>query len=214
MTKLPTLEWINERPEGTDDQVVADIVASLNSVSSPENLGYHTVFLGDDLEKGPGVIVTGTAGNPNFICEYFPEIGDAFETLRPNADEGELESELAALIAKRGLSNVTDACIFVKDILRELPRDELLAMNASLDEASKLTDEEMFLLDLMRELPREENAPSDLRGTTEEKSDPADAVKAFLRGRGGKALPSDDDHILGHNAIANRIAENEQDKGA
>jgi len=141
MTDHPTLEWINARPEGTDDAVIEDISKSLADLKSPEQLHYHTVFLGDDMDSTPGVIVTGEAGNPNFVCEYFPVIGDAFETARPNADAAHPE-------------------------------------------------------------------------TAEGSSDPDTALKVFLRGRGGKASASNEDHPLGHNAIANGIAENEQDKGA
>ena len=141
MTDRPTLEWINARPEGTDDAVIEDISKSLADLKSPEQLYYHTVFLGDDMDSTPGVIVTGETDNPNFVCEYFPVIGDAFVTVRPNADAAHPEA-------------------------------------------------------------------------TGGSSDPDAARKAFLRGRGGKAIASDEDHPVGHNAIANRIAENEQDKGA
>jgi hypothetical protein len=79
-----TLQWTNERPEGTDAAVVADIAASLGALKSPEDLGYHTVFLGSDMENTPGVMVEGEDGNPNFICTYYPLIGDAFETSQPN----------------------------------------------------------------------------------------------------------------------------------
>lgn len=82
-----TLQWVNNRPEGTDEMVIADIRANLEDLSSPAALIYHTVFLGHDMETTPGVIVTGEDGNPNFICEYFAAIGDAFETARPNENE-------------------------------------------------------------------------------------------------------------------------------
>jgi nicotinamidase/pyrazinamidase len=81
-----TLQWTGERPEGTDAAVIADIAASLGSLKAPEDLLYHTVFLGGDMEKTPGVIVEGEHGNPNFICTYHPAIGDAFETSQPNLD--------------------------------------------------------------------------------------------------------------------------------
>lgn len=82
-----TLQWTNDRPDGTDEAVIADIATSLRGLKSPEDLLYHTVFLGDDMETSPGVDVTGEEGNPNFICEYFEAIGDAFVTAMPNASE-------------------------------------------------------------------------------------------------------------------------------
>lgn len=165
MTDQPTLQWINERPEGTDEAVLADIAKSLTSLGSPELLGYHTVFLGDDMENSPGVIVTGEDGNPNFVCEFFPKIGDAFVTIRPNMDP---ETERA--LKELGLEGLN--CEEIEAALSEL-KDKI------------------------------------------DNVGPTAAIKAFLKGRGGKKSErSEEDHILGHNAIANRISENEQDKGA
>lgn len=81
-----TLQWTNGRPEGTDAMVIADIATSLDALKSPEDLHYHTVFLGSDMDTAPGVIVEGEHGNRNFICTYYPVIGDAFETSQPNLD--------------------------------------------------------------------------------------------------------------------------------
>jgi len=155
-----TLQWTTDRPDGTDEAVIADIAKCLSKLKSPELLGYHTVFLGDNMETAPGVIVTGEEGNPNFICEYYAAIGDAFETLRPN-----LDPEDEALLSGLGLADLSG-----KDLEKVL---------AALKEKAEINSES--------------------------------AVKVFMRGRGGsKAERSDEDHTLGHEAIANRVAENEQ----
>lgn len=78
-----SLQWTNDRPDGVDMNVIDDIQNTLGD-RSPETIYYHTVFLGDDMEGAPGVIVEGEDGNTNFICTYYERIGDAFETLKPN----------------------------------------------------------------------------------------------------------------------------------
>jgi hypothetical protein len=78
-----TLEWINKRPEGVDELVIADIRSSLAHPESPAHLGFHTVFLGNDTD--PGVVVTIEPGNPSFICEYFAVIGEDTVAVQPNA---------------------------------------------------------------------------------------------------------------------------------
>jgi hypothetical protein len=84
MNNQPSLEWTNDRPEGTDEKVLADIATHLKPLKSPEDLYYHAVFLGADMENDPGVIVEGEKGNPNFVCTYYPVIGDAYEKSQPN----------------------------------------------------------------------------------------------------------------------------------
>jgi hypothetical protein len=97
-----TLQWTNDRPEGTDAMVIADIAASLGALKSPEDLHYHTVFLGSDMDTTPGVIVEGEHGNRNFICTYYPVIGDAFETSQPN-----LDPKVAAIAKELGLDKLS-----------------------------------------------------------------------------------------------------------
>lgn len=161
-----TLQWTNERPDGADATVIADIAASLGALKSPEDLHYHTVFLGSDMDTTPGVIVEGEHGNRNFVCTYYPVIGDAFETSQPNIDP-----KVAAIAKELGLDN--------------LSAEELDAVAEYLKQPETVTD-------------------------------PQEAVRVFLRGRGGrKAERTDEDFTLGHDAIRIRVEENEQqDKGA
>lgn len=74
------LEWQNERPEGVDQVVIDDIATNLSGkLSSPEQLRYHTVFLGDEMKHDtPGVTVEGKKGSKAFVCTYYPAIGEAF----------------------------------------------------------------------------------------------------------------------------------------
>jgi hypothetical protein len=162
-----TLQWTNERPEGTDEAVIADIATSLGDLKSPEDLFYHTVFLcAGSMETSPGVIVVGERGNPNFVCTYYPIIDDAFETMQPN-----LDPKVVAMAQELGLD--------------ELSSEELWAVKEFVDDAIAT-------------------------------GSPDEAVRVFLRGRGGqKAVRSDEDFPLGHNAVQRRIDEAEQqDKGA
>ncbi len=99
-----TLQWTNERPEGTDEVVIADIAASLGALKKPEDLFYHTVFFGaGSMETTPGVIVEGAKDNPNFVCTYYPIIDDAFETMQPN-----LDPKVAAFAKEFGLDKLSD----------------------------------------------------------------------------------------------------------
>lgn len=198
-----TLQWTNERPNGTDEAVIADIATSLGALKSPEDLHYHTVFLGSDMEMDPGVIVEGEHGNRNFVCTYYPVIGDAFETSRPNAvPDGEVSLPFYAkyfgsqadgqgetmTFGKTGSGKSTLARIAA--IAKELGLDKL-----SLDELKAVKD---FVDDAIA------------AGSTDA------AVRAFLRGRGGKkAERSEEDFTLGHDALQRRKDEAEQqDKGA
>lgn len=191
MTVPANLQWLNERPDGTDAAVLKDIASSLASLAAPENLHYHTVFLGVE-DNAPGVIVSGEVGNPNFICEYFTDISEAFVSLTPNA------SDITSILDRHGIETLEEEDIELFGILRDADQNKLNAL-LQIVEACGPDDDTETLKGLL--------AKGRDRGNG--------ALKVFLEGRGGKkAQPTDDDHLLGENAIANRNAENEQDKGA
>lgn len=144
-----TLQWTNERPEGTDATVIADIAASLGALKSPEDLHYHTVFLGSDMDTTPGVIVEGEHGNRNFICTYYPVIGDAFETSQPN-----LDPKVAAIAKELGLDKLSaedlDAVVeYLKQPEPKPPMDPQAALRVFLRDRggrkAERTDEDFAL---------------------------------------------------------------------
>ena len=65
------LIWHGEYPAACVERVRADIALCLDDdLDEAEDLGFHTVFLGEDLD-GAIVMVWGENGNPALHCEYY-----------------------------------------------------------------------------------------------------------------------------------------------
>lgn len=73
------LIWHTDKPDGVVERVRADMEVDLRDLKRAENLVFHTVFLGDDMETGPCVIVWGKDGEDALHCEYHRE--SVMETL-------------------------------------------------------------------------------------------------------------------------------------
>lgn len=68
------LVWHGEYPQAVVERVRADIAAYLDDdLDEPEDLSFHTVLLGDDIETSPVVMVWGEEGDGRFHCEYHAE---------------------------------------------------------------------------------------------------------------------------------------------
>lgn len=61
--------WHGEVPEGVEEKVRAEMLESLDGLGKPSDLGFHIVFLTDDME-GPSVTVWGQKRDPRFHAEY------------------------------------------------------------------------------------------------------------------------------------------------
>jgi hypothetical protein len=64
------LIWHSDKPDGVVERVRADMENDLRDLECAEDLIFHTVFLGDDMETCPCVIVWGKDGEDALHCEY------------------------------------------------------------------------------------------------------------------------------------------------
>lgn len=65
------LLWHGDYPAAIVERVRADIAENLDDVlGRASDLGFHTIWLGDDLETSPIVSVWGEEGCSALHCEY------------------------------------------------------------------------------------------------------------------------------------------------
>ena len=81
------LHWHSEYTPDLEDAVVQDIQLHLEDLDAPEELFFHTVFLGDDIQNDPNVLIWGDEDEPGvFQCRYNAQ--PQWETLDKKTPEG------------------------------------------------------------------------------------------------------------------------------
>lgn len=72
------LVWHGSYPADAADLVRADLCANCRQLKRASDLVFHHVFLTDDIEDGPFVVVHGEEGDTALHCTYVEEA--AWET--------------------------------------------------------------------------------------------------------------------------------------